>query len=180
MASHAAFLRGMNLGGRRITNVELCGHFSAMGFAEVAAFRASGNVVFEAAGDEAVSDMQGRVERGLAAALGYDVPTFVRDAGQLRAIAAFEPFDEHQRGLAGKLQVALLAAKPTRAARAATLELAGEQDALALEKTELYWLPAGPMSQSELDLKAIEHQLGPMTIRTMGTIQQITAKHFSA
>jgi uncharacterized protein (DUF1697 family) len=178
MASHAAFLRGMNLGGRRITNVELCGHFSAMGFAEVAAFRASGNVVFEATGSHA-RDLQQRVESGLAAALGYDVPTFVRDAAQLRAIAAAQPFDSAQTSaLAGKLQVALLERKPTTGQRTAVLALANADDALALGARELYWLPSGGLSDSELDLKAVERALGPMTIRTMGTIEQITAKHF--
>lgn len=44
----AAFLRGMNVGGHRLTNAELRSHFDAMGFSEVATFRASGNVVFAA------------------------------------------------------------------------------------------------------------------------------------
>jgi hypothetical protein len=36
------------------------------------------------------------------------------------------------------------------------------------------------MSQSELHLKAIERELGPMTIRTMGTMRQMAARHFPA
>jgi hypothetical protein len=32
---------------------------------------------------------------------------------------------------------------------------------------------------SELDLKAIAAALGPTTIRTMGTVEQIAAKHLS-
>lgn len=32
MTRYAAFLRGMNLGGRRITNSDLCACFEAMGF----------------------------------------------------------------------------------------------------------------------------------------------------
>src|ERR1035437_353881 len=38
----------MNVGGHRLTNAELRSHFDAMGFSEVATFRASGNVVFAA------------------------------------------------------------------------------------------------------------------------------------
>ena len=40
-----------------------------------------------------------------------------------------------------------------------------------------YWMPIG--GASELDLKAIERALGPMTLRTMGTIEQMAGKHFS-
>ena len=49
MERYVAFLRGMNLGNRRLKNEELRGEFEALGFAEVATFRASGNVIF---GDE--------------------------------------------------------------------------------------------------------------------------------
>ena len=46
MARYAAFLRGMNVGGHRLTNEQLRAHFHTLGFAEVETFRASGNVVF--------------------------------------------------------------------------------------------------------------------------------------
>ena len=45
MSRYAAFLRGMNVGGHRLSNDELRSHFAALGFAEVATFRASGNGV---------------------------------------------------------------------------------------------------------------------------------------
>ena len=32
---YVAFLRGMNVGGHRLTNAELCGHFEDLGFARV-------------------------------------------------------------------------------------------------------------------------------------------------
>ncbi len=41
MPSHVAFLRGMNLGGRRIKNEELQAEFEALGFTDVACFRAA-------------------------------------------------------------------------------------------------------------------------------------------
>ena len=52
MNVYVAFLRGMNLGGRRIKNEELRAEFEALGFEEVATFRASGNVIFGASGGE--------------------------------------------------------------------------------------------------------------------------------
>jgi uncharacterized protein (DUF1697 family) len=44
MARYVAFLRGINLGGRRIANDELRSHFEALGCEDVATFRASGNL----------------------------------------------------------------------------------------------------------------------------------------
>jgi uncharacterized protein (DUF1697 family) len=55
---------------------------------------------------------------------------------------------------------------------------ASDEDRLAIGGRELYWLPSGRMSDSELDLKLLEAVLGPWTMRTLGTIEQIVAKHF--
>jgi uncharacterized protein (DUF1697 family) len=179
MDRYVAFLRGMNLGGRRIKNEELRREFEVLGFADVACFRASGNVIFAAdADDEAV--LSARIEAGLGEALGYEVPVFLRDAAELRAVAAHEPFSTTEIGASkGKLQVSLLLAAPRAAARKKALALATEDDRLAVEGRELYWLPSGGMSESELDLKALAAALGPTTIRTMGTVEQIAAKHLS-
>ena len=179
MALYAAFLRGMNVGGHRLTNVELCGHFTAMGFAEVASFRASGNVVF--AGEEQPDEtVAARIEEGLEKALGYAVPTFIRSAAEVCEIAASAPFEQkHVEASSGKLQVALLSAKPSAADRKAVLALESDADRLAFGERELYWLPIGGMSDSELDLKEIERRLGAMTVRTKGTVEQIAGKHFA-
>lgn len=179
MSRYAAFLRGMNVGGHRLTNEELRAHFAAIGFAEVATFRASGNVVFagEAADPEHV---RSRIETGLERLLGYAVPAFIRDSAQVLQIAARRPFTRERLSASkGKLQVALLFEKPSRSAREQVLALDGESDALELDERELYWLPSGGLLESELDMKTIERLLGPMTMRTKGTVEQIAAKHFS-
>ncbi len=179
MDRYVAFLRGMNLGGRRITNDALRSHFEALGCEGVATFRASGNVIFEKDGRPAA--LAAELEDGLAKALDYEVPVFLRSAKELLAIAAHRPFDARYAGASkGKLQVALLARKPTAAAKQKALVLATDADRLAIGGSELYWLPDGGLSESELDLKALATILGPITIRTKGTIDQIAAKHFSA
>ena len=117
MSEYVAFLRGMNVGGHRLTNAELRMHFTAMGFEQVATFRASGNVVFAAAAGQE-REIAVRIEHGLAAALGYEVPTFIRSAAEMRALAALRPFDAGDvRRSAGKPQVALLS-EPRRPASA--------------------------------------------------------------
>jgi uncharacterized protein (DUF1697 family) len=169
----------MNVGGHRISNEELRAVFAGIGFAEVSTFRASGNVVF-AAEDEPPRRLGARIEQGLACALGYAVPTFLREEREIREIAAQRPFAaEIVQASAGKLQVALLAERPAARARTAALALARERDRLALTNRELYWLPSGGTMDSELDLKAITGALGVMTVRTKGTIELLAAKHLA-
>jgi uncharacterized protein (DUF1697 family) len=178
MARYAAFLRGMNLGGRRISNKELGACVAELGFEDVATFRASGNVIL-ATRERSPAAVADRLEAGLAESLGYEVPVFLRSAAEVKAIAATEPFEPAAvAASSGKLQVALLLEKPRAAARREALALATDEDRLAIEGRELYWLPSGGMSESELDLNALDAALGLMTMRTMGTIEQVAARYF--
>ena len=178
MARHVAFLRGMNLGGRRITNEELRKAFEDLGLGAVETFRASGNVVFDGPAGAGGADPSAMIEAGLAEALGYDVPVFLRSSGQVAAIAGSEPFEaEAVEASSGKLQVALLPDPPGKLVREEALGMATDADRLAIERAELFWLPSGGISESDLDLKTLESELGPWTMRTMGTIEQIAAKH---
>lgn len=151
MPDHAAFLKGINLGRRRVSNDELRGHFQTLGMEEAGVFRASGNVVFSdphERGDAALGEL---IEAGLARLLGYPVATFIRSGAELLEIAAAEPFDEPTRArLAGKLQVVLLARRPAQSSIAQALELAGAEDSLSFGGRELYWLPAAGLSDSPL------------------------------
>jgi uncharacterized protein (DUF1697 family) len=178
MDRYVAFLRGINLGGRRIKNEELRRHFEEIGLEEVATFRASGNVVFAAPEREGEVELARRVEAELGERLGYGVPVFLRSVAEVAAIAKREPFEAGAvKKSKGKLQVSFLQKKPSAGAKRKALAAATDEDLLAIEGRELYWLPSGGISESELDLKAIEAALGPGTIRTMGTIEQIAAKH---
>ena len=172
---YAAFLRAVNLGrNRRVSGAELCAIFEELGLEEVASFRTSGNLVFEAP-----RDMTAQIEKALESTLGYDVGVFLRTAEELSEIASYEPFKPAEaKASKGKLQVSMLSEKPTPAKRKQVLALATDEDLLAFGKRELYWLPSGGTMESTLDRKAIDGLLGPTTLRTKGTIEQLAAKFF--
>ncbi|HEU5104506.1 MAG TPA: DUF1697 domain-containing protein [Solirubrobacterales bacterium] len=177
MQRYVAFLRGMNLGGRRIKNENLRRHFEEIGLEEVGTFRASGNVIFATPKREAEGKLASRVEAELGKRLDYEVPVYLRSAAEVAAIAAQEPFAAKAvEKSKGKLQVSLLKKKPSAAAKKKVLALATDEDLLAIEGRELYWLPGGGTLESDLDLKAIEKLLGADTRRTMGTVKQIALK----
>jgi len=180
MERHVAFLRGMNLGKRRIKNEDLRREFEALGLAEVACFRASGNVIFASEGGDE-GELGRRIEGGLAEALGYEVPVFLRSATELRRIAAREPFDAAAVAASkGKIQVAFLAREPKTERRKQALALSTEEDRLTIEGRELHWLPSGGISESSLDLSALESLLGTWTMRTKGTVEQIVDRYCAA
>ena len=178
MERYVAFLRGMNLGNRRIKNPELVAHFEAMGLEDVATFRASGNVVFVDPAGEAESKLQKRLEKELDERLGYDVAVFLRSAKEVAAIAAREPFDAKAiKASKGKPQVVLLGREPSAKAKVAVEALRPEGDLMVVEDRELHWLPTVGLSETEVDTKALDEALGKGTTRTAGTIEQIAAKY---
>jgi uncharacterized protein (DUF1697 family) len=165
----------VNLGrNRRVTSAQLKSLFEEAGAEDVATFRTSGNVIFEAS-----RDMAAALESHLEKALGQEVVIFLRTASEVKEIAAHEPFTaEDVEASKGKLQVALLGKKPTDATRKKALELSTDEDLLAFGKRELYWLPSGGTMESELDRKTLDELLGPTTMRTKGTVELLAAKFF--
>jgi uncharacterized protein (DUF1697 family) len=91
MTQYIAFLRGINLGKRRVKMEELRHLFEKMKFSNVATFIASGNVIFES-GFKNPKEVEAVIETKLARALGYEVDTFVRTRAEVAALAVAKPF----------------------------------------------------------------------------------------
>lgn len=174
MAQAVAFLRAINTGNRRVTNDELCSHFESMGFTSVSAYQAAGNLLFDPAGKD---DLERVIEHGLVERLGYAVPSFVRIAEDVARVASARPFtaDELER-TAGRVQVAFLRQPPDPGLVEEVVGSAPPDDLLAVEGRELFWLPRAGISDSELRVGEVEKQIGPMTIRTLGTVTRIAHK----
>jgi len=176
MKRYVAFLRGMNLGKRRIKNPELCAAFAKLGFEDVSAFLASGNVMFRTS-TKSRAKLEAAIAGGLQSSLNYEVPTFVRDASEVIAIANATPFSDRELATsAGKIQVAILAKPPPAPARKAVLAEATDEDRLVVDGCELYWLPQAGLSTSALDMKVVAKALGPMTVRTQRTLIRLQTK----
>ncbi len=153
--------------------------FDAIGLHDVATFRASGNVVFDA-GRRSHRQLISLIEAHLARSLGFEVTVLLRTGAEVQAIADQQPFEpEAVEASRGKLQVVFLSRKPGTGARNETLALATPEDRLALSDRQLYWLPRGGIRDSALNFKAIERLLGPTTTRTKGTVDELAAKYFA-
>jgi len=173
---HVAFLRAINVGGRRASREQLTTCLESLGFHNVATFRASGNLIFDA-GRASETALTRRIDDALTDSLGYGVRAFIRSAKDVRAIADHNPFPAKlMKASGGKLQVALLAKPPPKRARDEVLAMATDADRLAIHGRELYWLPSGGQMQTALNLRTIDKLIGENTRRTKSMIEEIAAK----
>src|SRR6478752_8514483 len=93
--SHAylALLRGINVGGKnKLPMKDLASLVEAAGGTDVSTFIQSGNVLFNASA-AAYEQLGPRLRAGIAKKFGYDIPVVLRQARELAAVVAKNPFD---------------------------------------------------------------------------------------
>ena len=169
-----AFLRAINVGGRRVSMERLGAVFHDLDLERVETFIASGNVVFESrATDEA--KLVARIEAAVGAALGFHSDTFLRTGEALADVAATKPFGAEPEGT---VYVGFLRDEPALAAARALDLLSNDVDVFALVGREVWWLARQGMGQSTVSPAKLEKALGmPTTTRNLNTIHRLHAKY---
>ena len=175
MPSHQfiAFLRGINLGKRRVKMERLGKLFEGIGFSNVRTFIASGNVLFSSEGS-AEKTLVATIEGALLEGLGYEVDTVVRSQSQLAKIAAMRPFGDDE----GKSVQVTFLAKPMTQRVARELESCStDTDQFLVHKREIYWRCRVGVSESKIwktqEVKALKLPSG--TMRNMTTVRKLAA-----
>lgn len=100
-----AFLRGINLGKRRIGMADLKSSFERAGFDRVKTVLASGNVLFEGDADSATA---ARVEAQIERDFGFFSETILRGIPELQAMQDADPFAGHIAGPDTKFYIFVL------------------------------------------------------------------------
>jgi hypothetical protein len=93
--TYIAFLRAVNVGGRKVEMARLREVMTGLGLDSVRTYIASGNVFFTAPETGAADDraaLADRIETRLADEFGFQVPTILRTAPELAAELAASPF----------------------------------------------------------------------------------------
>ncbi|WEJ33351.1 DUF1697 domain-containing protein [Devosia sp. SD17-2] len=85
-----AFLRGINLGNRRMKMAELKSCLEVAGFSEVKTILASGNVRLVAEGPEA--QLKAKLEKAIAEKFGFEVGVVLRSEDELAKMLSENPF----------------------------------------------------------------------------------------
>jgi uncharacterized protein (DUF1697 family) len=89
MTRYAAFLRGVNLGKRTVKSAELKAAFEAIGFTNVKALLASGNVLFDT---KSAKGLKAKIEAGLKEQFGFAIGIVLRSVDELKAMVASDPY----------------------------------------------------------------------------------------
>ena len=170
-----AFIRAINVGDRRLTNRDLIAPFESLGFDDVAAYQAAGNITFRLGRAEAAR--LANLEADLVDHYGFDTSVFVRSREEMHAIVKATPFTEGElASTAGRVQVSFMHREPAASAVKEALDVVPRHDRVVFIGREWFWLPERGVSDSRLPVAAIERIVGPMTMRTSGTIDRIVAK----
>ena len=183
MPRYFAFLRGINVGGHRITMDRLRELIEGLddtevglGLQHVETFIASGNVIFSSPSGD-VDAMEQQIARHLEDTLGYEVATLIRSQSELESMAAFEPSEP-----AAPDQSVYVILLP----KAAGVELRGSLEGLSTDTDrfefagrEVYWLIRGKLSESPLFGMGLAKMTGgaSTTMRKMTTLRRLVAKY---
>jgi uncharacterized protein (DUF1697 family) len=171
-----AFLRAINVGGHVVPMARLRALFEALKFQDVATVIASGNVVFSARAGTS-EQLERRIETHLRQALGYEVATFLRTAGELADIVTHRPFPAAEPLTADHPLLVLFLKRPLDSpAREALLSLRTETDDFHVRGREAYWLRHGRISDSKVTPARLEKAAGgPGTARIITTVRKLAA-----
>ena len=177
MTRYVAFLRAINVGGHVVKMNVLKEQFEKLGLAKVETFIASGNVIFESRSKDTAA-LEGRIERALAAALGYEVATFIRSVAEVHAIVRYEPFPRALLDTAAALNVGMLKAPLEKDDRDGLVRLRTDIDDFHANGAQLFWVCKKRQSESKVSKAMFERTLkGNATFRSIKTMERLAAKY---
>jgi uncharacterized protein (DUF1697 family) len=176
MSRIAIFLRGINLGRRRLAKDELLRPFLEAGFRGAETFIASGNVVVDDPG-MARDALEARVEEAVARAFGFRADAFARPLPALARLTE-EPVLLAGEGEGFTPHVIFLKEAPTAEAAGALGGLATPDDRFPALGREVLWLRRGNLSDSVVEPRHLERALGgaPSTMRKVTTLRRMVEK----
>lgn len=179
MTQYFAFLRGINLGKRRLKMDALKSHFEDLGFENVSTFIASGNVIFESKVKDAAK-LEKQIEKHLASELEYEVDTFLRTAAELAAVGKLDPFPKEPWVKSNwTIHVAFHKEPISKTDAKRLCAIRTDYDAFHVDGRDLYWLTQGGISVSTVwklpEMKQIK--LPSNTLRNRKTILNLIDKY---
>lgn len=174
MVKYVAFLRGINVGGKKLIKMEaLRKTFESLGFKNVRTYIQSGNVIFEAGKRESTLTLE--VEKKLLRALGHEVAVILTTLPDLARVVKQDPFKRIKSNNDMMLFVTFLSAEPSSrpnlplASATENLDVIALQDRAAFivarrKKTGWFGFPNN----------FVEKQLGVLgTTRNWSTVKKI-------
>jgi uncharacterized protein (DUF1697 family) len=176
MFTYAAFLRGINVGGRVVKKETLKEAFTSLGYQNVVTYKQSGNVIFETDITNP-QEITTKIREILRSSLGYEVALFVRTIPQLKTIINLDSFKGQEKE-GNSFLVTFLSIQPTSLPLQLPLTIPkSTAQVISAKGTEIFSVTHGggegalpnPFLESKLKMKA--------TTRNLNIIREIVEKY---
>ncbi|MGA8150576.1 MAG: DUF1697 domain-containing protein [Terriglobales bacterium] len=174
MPTYIALLRGINVGGhKRVPMERLRAMFEKLGFAQVATYIQSGNVVFEA-GKHAPADLSKKIEERILAEFGFSASVITRTPEELGKAIQNNPFPKESGNDPSKVYIAFLSQVPRADAAKKLGALATTSEQLHHSDKEIYLCYRDGMGRAKLTGSVLEKALEvTATARNWNTVNQL-------
>lgn len=167
MPTHVALLRGINVGGRnKVAMADLREVVASLGYADVATYVQSGNVVFSADAPKA-----GAIEAAVKERLGVSPAVVVLSRDELERVVARNPWPDEPDGK--HLHVVFSAGEPDAAVVKAAVEKFGGDDAARVVDGTLYLHTPNGLGRSKLAAELARRGPKDGTARNWTTVTKL-------
>lgn len=169
-----AFLRGINVGGRRVSMQKLCECFVDLELDKVRSFIASGNIIFEC-GKADAAELEQRIESAIEKKLGFESATFLRTPAELIKILENDPL-ANEKEESFRRHIIFVRKRLTRSQAEFVTSLSNDFDQLVPRGAVVHWLCRGSFHQSKIKQPALTKAIGgPWTARNVQTVTKLAA-----
>ena len=173
-STYIALLRGINVGGHKIVKVgQLRKAFEELGFADLATYVQSGNVVFKSP-ERASQDLSMKIEEMVLRRFSMPVPVIVRTAEKVGEILRNNPFLKKGGIDVSKLHVVFLSQTPAKMAVKGLDAVAAGPDQFCCRGQEIYLLCPNSYGGTKLSNATFESILAVgATTRNWNTVNKL-------
>lgn len=175
MQKYIAFISGLPLGKKSISDDDLSLALMRLGFMNVEPVLNSGNVVFETHPVGVIGPLEAQISRHLRNTFDLDdVWTFIRTPGQLARLLAATPFSKEEGNSKGNSIFIVLLSEELDSLSANKLRIRrNEVDELVPTGREVYWMRRSSKGEHIAPPAISEILDSPATVRSIHAIQQI-------
>jgi uncharacterized protein (DUF1697 family) len=177
MSEYVAFLRGINVGGKKLIKMEeLRRVIESIGLKNVRTFIASGNVLFETSQTNRAA-LTATIEKKILEAFGHEVPVALQTVSELEAILKLNPFKKIKAGADVMICVVFLAAEPKVKIKLPFVSSTERLEVLAIKNRAAFILcRRKPNGSFSFPNNFLEKEFGVIaTTRNWNTVQRIVA-----
>jgi len=177
MAKYVAFLRGINVGGKKIIKMEILrGIFESLGLSNVQTYIASGNVLFDTRAKNEKT-LRSKLEKGMEESLGHEVRVALLEFSEVASIVDQDPFKGIKASADVALFVTFLAEEPAQSPKLPFVFPKDNLEVIALQGRAAFIIARRKQNgMFGFPNDFIEKQFGVTgTTRNWNTVQKIAA-----